>query len=344
MGQKTNPNIFQISKTNEWDSKYIEKKPTDFYLQTIKNLEIKKFIYKFFKTHNLSLHNCKLNYSNNNLNIYISYQQYQSSITQLNDINKVQKIKFIKNSLVKLNNNKYYNILKVIKKYYNYDNVIFKKSILKKLNNKKISLIKRLKIIKYYKKYLNLKRDKKIKNLMFNNFLNKFFKGVTLFYNKIISINLIIQPLNTKLINSLNKKKHDTIKKKLIKLKKYQKNNFFKEGTNLVFSIINKQNSAFLLSNFISNILQKLKYHNFFLKFIKTALTIFISDKSFYSKIKGIKLNIKGRINKSPRAKNKMITIGNVPIFTIDSNIDYSETTAYTSNGTLGVKVWICFN
>ena len=53
MGQKINPNIFQINKTNEWNSEYIEKKSKDFYLHTIKDLEVKKFIYKFFKNHNL---------------------------------------------------------------------------------------------------------------------------------------------------------------------------------------------------------------------------------------------------------------------------------------------------
>jgi ribosomal protein S3 len=94
----------------------------------------------------------------------------------------------------------------------------------------------------------------------------------------------------------------------------------------------------------VSLFLKKLKYHNFFFKFIKTALTIFISDKSISSKIKGIKLKIKGRLNKAPRAKSKIITIGNLPVFTIDSTIDYAETTAYSANGTLGVKVWICYN
>jgi hypothetical protein len=344
MGQKVNPNIFQINKTNEWNSKYIEKKSKDFYLHTIKDLEVKKFIYKFFKNHNLSVHNCKLNYSDNSLNIYVSYQQDYNSISFINNINKTQKIKFINNTIVK-NNKSNNNILKTIKNYHNYEHLIFKKFILKKkLNNNKISTIKRLKILKFYKKYFNLKKAQQIKNIIFNNFLNKFFKSLSLFYKKLIKINLIIQPLNTKLTSVLNKKKQDIIKKKLIKLKKYQKSNFFREGTNVIFSLIKRGNSAFLLSNFVSLFLKKLKYHNFFFKFIKTALTIFISDKSISSKIKGIKLKIKGRLNKAPRAKSKIITIGNLPVFTIDSTIDYAETTAYSANGTLGVKVWICYN
>jgi ribosomal protein S3 len=347
MGQKTNPNIFQINKTNEWNSKYIEKKSKDFYLHTIKDLEVKKFIYKFFKSYNLSIHNCKLNYSNNSLNIYISYQQDYTSIFLTNSINKTQKIKFINNSIVKINNkNRYNNVLRAIKNYYTYEYLIFKKySLKKRITENKISTIKRLNILKYYKKYLNLKKTKLFKNLMLNNFLNKFFRSLNLFFlNKFITINLIIQPLNIKLINVFNKKKHDIIKKKLIKLKKYQKSSFFKEGTNIIFSLISKNNSAFLFSNFIAITLKKLKYHNFFFKFIKTALTIFISDKFISTKIQGIKIKIKGRLNKAPRAKSKIIIIGNLPIFTIDSNIDYAETTSYTSNGTLGVKVWMSYN
>ena len=46
MGQKINPNIFQINKTNEWNSKYIEKKSKDFYLHTIIHFHSKSF--RFF--------------------------------------------------------------------------------------------------------------------------------------------------------------------------------------------------------------------------------------------------------------------------------------------------------
>jgi small subunit ribosomal protein S3 len=153
---------------------------------------------------------------------------------------------------------------------------------------------------------------------------------------------LILQPLNSNICNILNKKQQNLLKKKLIKLKKYQRNEFFKEGINLMFSAVNEKNSANLLSKFISFSLKKLKRHNFFLRFIKTALTMFMSYKTISSKIKGIKINVKGRLNRVPRAKSKMITIGNVPLLTIDSNIDYSETTSYTTNGSIGVKVWVC--
>lgn len=363
MGQKVNPSIFQINKTNEWSSKYIEKKSKDFYLHTVKDLEVKKFIYKFFKNHNLSVHNCKLNYSDNSLNIYVSYQQNHNSISFIKNINITQKIKFVEND--KVNNNKFNwhrhfvlvnkkvkkskpnnprIILKTTKNYHNYENIVFKKIILKKkLNEHEIPSVKRLKLLKLFKKYFKLKKAQKIKNILLNNFLNNFFKSLSLFYKKLIKINLIIQPLNTKLTRILTKKKQDKIKIGLIKLKKYQRGNFFREGINTLFSLIKKNNSAFLLSNFVSLSLKKLKYHNFFLKFLKAALKIFTSNKSTRTKIKGIKLKIKGRVNKAPRARSRIIELGDLPVFNTSSITDYAETTAYSANGTLGVKVWICY-
>jgi hypothetical protein len=40
MGQKTNPNIFQINKKNNWKLKYFEKKITENSIYLKKNLEI----------------------------------------------------------------------------------------------------------------------------------------------------------------------------------------------------------------------------------------------------------------------------------------------------------------
>ena len=69
-------------------------------------------------------------------------------------------------------------------------------------------------------------------------------------------------------------------------------------------------------------------------------MTLFF-NKTF-SKCKGIKIKVKGRFNGAPRAKDKLINIKNgVPTLTINSKIDYAETTSFSPNGTFGVKVWI---
>lgn len=344
MGQKTNPNIIRISKTCDWKSNYIEKKPSEFYLYTNKDIEIQKFLVKFFKDNGLTIQNCNVNYSNNALNLYITYQQNVNSLFLITDINKTQKIKFIKKKdKFKI---KHISILKNIKKYCDYEIFDYKKKLpvdKHKLPTKKyLKQMKRVKILNYYKKYLQLKKNNKINEIKSNDFINKIFQGISLFLDSKSKITLVLEPLNKNTRINFTKKQHNLLRKKLVLLRKYQKNEFFKEGINLAFFCMNSKNSANLISNFISTNLRKLKRHNFFFKFIKSIFTVFIL-KTFSSKIKGIKIKIKGRFNGAPRAKHKIIHIGkNMPVLTLNSKIDYSETTAYTLNGTFGVKVWVC--
>lgn len=345
MGQKTNPNIFRLSRTDNWNSKYIEKKSNEFYLYPAKDLEVRKFIAKFLKKNGLSVHKLKLNYLNNNLNIFVSYAQNCNSISAISNLNKAQKIKFWRNSFVKKKVLKMYSRIKTsIKNSHNYEIINYKKNfdladsqVLKKLH--------RIQILKHYKRYLSLKKNKSIKNLITNEFLKKLFESLQEFFDgKLFNIAIILKPLNRVIGKTLKKKQRGLLKKRLIKLKKYQRQKFFKDGVNLMFLALTNQNSANLLSDYIAMNLQKLKRHNFFLKFVLTILKMFI-NKMFYSVIKGIKIKIKGRINGAPRAKLKTIKIGqHMPVLTLDSKISYSESRAYTSNGTIGVKVWLCEN
>lgn len=336
MGQKTNPNILRLSKTTDWASKYIEKKSRESYLQTAKDLEIKKFTYQFFKNNGLIIHSCKINYSDNSLQLFITYHQSVNSTSILSNINKSNKIKLAK--LTSYKKAIYSNVIKNVEKIHTYENLSYKKNTLKLANNKLLKL-KRLRIIKYYKKYLNLKSNKIIKNTFNNNFLNKFLQSLTLFYpNQVV---LILKPLNSNNLKNMGKKQMNFLKRKLIKIKKYQRNDFFNEGVNLVFSSISNKYSADLVAKYITSNLKKLKRHNFFLRFLKAVLNIFII-KNLKSEIAGVKIKLKGRLNGIPRAKHKTINVGeNMPILTINSNIRYAESVAYTANGTIGVKVWV---
>jgi ribosomal protein S3 len=150
------------------------------------------------------------------------------------------------------------------------------------------------------------------------------------------------QLLNKNLKYTINQEEVRFLKKSLVKLKKYNKNDFLKEGVNTMFITLTQQESSKLLADFISTQLTKLKRHNFFLKFLKNALTILINNK--FSYVKSVKIRIKGRFNGVPRAKDKIMLMGSgVPIITQNSDIDYSDSTSYTLNGTFGVKVWIYY-
>jgi ribosomal protein S3 len=139
--------------------------------------------------------------------------------------------------------------------------------------------------------------------------------------------------------NVLTLKQIKTIKKKIVRLKNYENNKFYKKSLTCSFIFLQNLQSSNLLATLIANELSKIKRHNFFFRFLKEALEL-IKINSLL-KLKGIKIQIKGRINGRPRAKKKTIIIGkNVPILSMVTDVDYSEKVSYTANGTLGIKVW----
>jgi ribosomal protein S3 len=46
-------------------------------------------------------------------------------------------------------------------------------------------------------------------------------------------------------------------------------------------------------------------------------------------------------LNGVPRAKQKIIVVGDVPAQSISAKLDYSQTTIHNSSGSYGIKVWI---
>lgn len=73
MGQKTNPNIFRLGKTKNWDLKYFETKNSDISKYAFKNLELNHFILKFFEDNKLNVYSYKIFYAENSLYIFVSY-------------------------------------------------------------------------------------------------------------------------------------------------------------------------------------------------------------------------------------------------------------------------------
>ena len=73
MGQKTHPNIFQLSKTSNWQSKCFERKGTEYSKYSKKDLEIRSFIQRFFMSRNRIVHHCKICYFEKSLHIFVSY-------------------------------------------------------------------------------------------------------------------------------------------------------------------------------------------------------------------------------------------------------------------------------
>jgi small subunit ribosomal protein S3 len=56
---------------------------------------------------------------------------------------------------------------------------------------------------------------------------------------------------------------------------------------------------------------------------------------------KGVKVAVGGRLNGADIARTEHLSSGKIPLHTLRANIDFARSTAFTTYGTIGVKVWI---
>ena len=337
MGQKTNSNIFRLGiKKNEWNSRYFEKNKEEFTLYNYQNIQIQSYLKQFLSKNGLILQNTKFHFNSANLYIFISYYSTKKSFFLINKSVPNQFIKFNVKKRKKPTKRKTEKIKTNLKlnTFLDYD------SQDRKAPNKNYRLkTKRLSILDKYKNFSQRNTYRNNEVLKKNSFLEQLLESLSVFTNKKFHIFLTFQNLNRGLSIKLPQKEQDFLKRKILFLKRYSKNKFFEESLNVILIVTKIKNSSRLLANFLAQQFSVLKRHNHFLIFLKRILTIFIYSK--FSKIKGIKIIMSGRFNGAPRAKSRLLTIGNIPIQTISKQIDYHETTSYTKNGTFGVKVWV---
>lgn len=333
-----------------WKSKYFEKNNNESHSYIFKSLEIKQYLQKILKNQGFALHDYKLNFNNSVLNIFISIYKTERAFSIDKEDNsakekasnllkkKIKKFYKQKNFSSKLPTKvKYTKLLKFYNTYLIKLKKSYKQKYLMNQINKLPTKTKHNEILKICDAYLlklNLTRTSvTLKTLELNNFSKKILKSLNLFTNNRFNLALTVQEINY--INGNPKTKQI-----LLRLRKFERTTFYNEGKRFIIPFITQPNSAKLLTQFISTQIRTIKRHNFFFNFLKETLNSGINQKS--SRIQGIKLIIKGRLNNAARAKHRIITIGKIPLTTINSNIDYSESVAFTSNGTLGIKVWVC--
>lgn len=74
-----------------------------------------------------------------------------------------------------------------------------------------------------------------------------------------------------------------------------------------------------------------------FRRLIKKYLESIMHNKE----VKGAKIKISGRLGGSEIARSEHLEKGSLPLHTLRANIDYGQATAFTTYGTIGIKVWI---
>lgn len=74
-----------------------------------------------------------------------------------------------------------------------------------------------------------------------------------------------------------------------------------------------------------------------FRRVIKQSLDKVSQEKE----VKGVKIMVKGRLGGAEIARKEWLSKGKIPLQTLRANVDYGTSTAFTTYGTIGIKVWI---
>jgi len=331
MGQKTDARIFrQGVLKKDWDLKYIAKNNEESSLYLYKTLEIQKYLNRFFELYRIKVHNCQILYSDTSLQIFVSFYLTTKTISiitkRLTKYSKKLTTPRKRRSVKKKSKTKFKSPKPKVK--------LETKSFQKIKNKKNVSLNSRSSC-----QTVGLKGLQEI-----------LIESLATYTKNKINISVTLQSINRSKQLSYDQIKNFKIVFK--QLRKFVRNPFFKEAINILFINISKRKSAKLLADFLSNHfkLNQLKTDqmtisrkdNYFLGFLKQTILLLI--KSHASRLTGMKIVVKGRFNKAPRAKTSIIHVGKFSLQTFNSKVDYHQSTAYTINGTFGVKVWLCEN
>lgn len=100
-----------------------------------------------------------------------------------------------------------------------------------------------------------------------------------------------------------------------------------------LFQVLYPNRSAILLAQSISDqLIRRVAFKRTMRKTIKQA---------FVNKIKGMKIQISGRLNGAEIARSEWSKEGRMPLQTLRADIEYAHVYAKTIYGILGIKVWL---
>ena len=100
-----------------------------------------------------------------------------------------------------------------------------------------------------------------------------------------------------------------------------------------IVEVNNPQRSAVLVAE---DIAQQLSKRGSFRRAIKRTL-----DQVMEAGVKGIKVQVSGRLGGAEMSRTEKAIRGSIPLSTLQRHVDYGFAVAQTSQGVIGVKVWI---
>lgn len=100
-----------------------------------------------------------------------------------------------------------------------------------------------------------------------------------------------------------------------------------------VIEVSQVDSDAALIAEYIT---QQLERRVSFRRVVRQAI-----QRAQKAEVKGIKIQVSGRLNGAEIARTEWVREGRVPLHTLRADIDYAYRTALTIYGILGVKVWV---
>ena len=246
------------------------------------------------------------NYKNKSyLNVYYLYYKYLEIINI-----KIIEILKILNTLKHKNDNIYLYLKNINYNLNSYSNFINKISINKNLKILcKYKYYNKLQLFNYNKEIL-FKDNKKYNNIKLNNKQYRLLKKryIDLKYYKAIRFILYSLCYNDKYLNKIN----------------------ISTLANIIYYELNSVDNALKNYNFI--------FYNIF-NLIRDILTFYFKDEN--CKIKGIRIQIKGRYMLTKRKRIFIFNFGSLNLNKIDYNKDYYCLNLIKSTGASSIKIWI---
>jgi small subunit ribosomal protein S3 len=121
-------------------------------------------------------------------------------------------------------------------------------------------------------------------------------------------------------------------------IRKLIKDTFFKQKKTVlkveIEEIKNIEENAMVIAQ---NVAEQLEKRLPFRRVLKTTIERMMEG----NKIKGIKVEISGRLGGADMSRREWLVKGNLPLHTLRADIDFAKVVARTTFGVIGVKIWV---
>lgn len=177
----------------------------------------------------------------------------------------------------------------------------------------------------------NLKQDIEMRNLIMRRWRNASIADVDI-ERSASAVKVIIKTARPGVLIGRGGSGIDDMRKIIL-------SNFFRNDRKVnlkteVFEIKNFEESAQVVAQ---NIADQMEKRMPFRRAMKTTLEQVMKNNI----IKGVKVELAGRLGGAEMSRREWASKGTLPLHTFRANIDFARATAYTTYGTIGVKVWL---